>query len=32
MIKENSTGLKLPELREFHHEVASGAWKESKYQ
>jgi hypothetical protein len=32
MIKQNSTDLKLPQLREFHHEVGSGAWKESKYE
>jgi hypothetical protein len=31
MIKQNSTDLKLPSLREFHHEVGSGAWKESQY-
>ena len=31
LIKQNSAGLKLPPLREFHHEVGSGAWKESKY-
>jgi hypothetical protein len=31
MIKQNSTGLKLSQLREFNHEVGSGAWMESKY-
>jgi hypothetical protein len=32
MIRQNSTGLKLPQLREFHQEVGNGAWKESKYE
>jgi hypothetical protein len=32
MIKQKSTDLKLPQLREFHYEVGSGAWKESKYE
>ena len=32
LIKQNSAGLKLPSLREFHQEVGCGAWKESKYQ
>ena len=31
LIKENSAGLMLPQLREFHQEVGSGAWKESKF-
>jgi hypothetical protein len=30
IIRENSADLKLPQLREFHQEVGSGAWKESK--
>ena len=30
-IKQNSAGLKLPQLREFHPVVGSGAWKESKF-
>ena len=32
LIKAISADLKLPPLREFHHEVGSGAWKESKYE
>jgi hypothetical protein len=31
LIKANSAGLKLPQLREFPQEVGSGAWKESKF-
>jgi hypothetical protein len=31
LIKKNSASLQLPPLREFHHEVGSGAWMESKY-
>ena len=31
LIKAISADLKLPPLREFHHEVGSGAWMESKY-
>ena len=30
-IKAISSELKLPQLREFHQEVGSGAWKESKF-
>jgi hypothetical protein len=32
LIKAVSADLKLPELRQFHHEVGSGAWMESKFQ
>ena len=32
MIRQNSADLKLPQLREFHQEVGSGAWRESKYE
>jgi hypothetical protein len=31
VIKAISADLRLPQLREFHHEVGSGAWMESKY-
>ena len=31
LIKAISADLKLPPLREFHHEVGIGAWRESKY-
>jgi hypothetical protein len=31
LINAISAELKLPQLREFHHEVGSGAWQESKY-
>jgi hypothetical protein len=31
VIKAISADLKLPPLREFHHEFGSGAWMESKY-
>ena len=32
LIRENSADLKLPQLRESHQEVGSGAWRESKYE